>query len=335
MKTRMRTRHAFCLLLAAACAGVEEEGPPPPETFREVCEPLFACACEAYLHHDVEECMALHHAEYAWMLGGAEATGMHVDLECYLSRERPVGDGCLGWDEYHALHPYDPDPSRCGECRPVYGERQVGEACLEIWGGNDCAQGLLCMGRPGKCVDPCAPAPLGERCFPPTTNCGPGHVCDYVKEVCVEAKVLGDPCTLNEECVEGLVCDFVEDGERVCVVPPPVGGSCVTAECSPEHACLFLDGTWLCQPIPEEGDLCHDHCAGELWCDYTTDTCMRWRELDEACDESMLCGKHLVCEDGTCKSGPEAGEPCDDYCALGFDCVDAVCKPEMPLVCAM
>ena len=336
MKTRMRTRHGFYVLMAVSCAA-DADGPPPLEMFREVCEPYFACTCEAYRYRDVDICMTVHRAKFAEAQGAAEAVGLHTDLECYLSQERPGEDRCLGLSEFKALHPDEPDPrepNRCGECQAVYGELQAGDACLPYPGGSDCAQGLLCRGDPGTCVDPCNPTPLGERCWFGTTICGPGRVCDFDEEICVELKGLGEPCSLKE-CADGFVCDFVEEGELACVVPPALGASCETAECSPEHECIFVDGSRTCRTIPGEGEPCEVRCVGDLWCDYKTKICMRWRELGDPCDESMICAVGLTCDGGTCKSAPGTGEPCDEDCALGLECVDAVCTPETPLICVM
>jgi len=336
MITTKRLRHVLGSLLVTACAG-ESADPPPREAFLEVCAPYFACDCETYRYRDVETCMTNHHVEFAQTLGEADAIGGHADLDCYFSRARPGEDMCLGEGEYHALHPLEPsprEPTRCGECQTVYGEQEVGEPCLSISRGSDCAQGLLCEGQPGACVDPCTPTPLGEPCYFGTTSCGPGRVCDHHEGVCREFSEIGEPCALNE-CAEGLYCEYSATGDNTCAAAAGLDDSCATTECLPTLECLYIDGSPRCRPIPGEGEHCEDRCAGDLFCNYLMGSCMRWGELGEPCDAPRRCARGLVCESGACASAPGASEPCDEICELGFKCVDAVCTPEKPRICVM
>jgi hypothetical protein len=331
MTLRIRGVSALVMMMTA-CAG--EPGPPALETFREVCAPYFACDCEDFWFRDVEGCMEYHHAAFAEAMGAARAAGLRSDLECYIDSERPGEDRCLGHTAYHDLHPLESprEPNRCGECQAVFGERQVGEPCLEISvTGSDCAQGLLCQGAPGVCVDPCTPIAVGERCFFGTTICGPGRYCDHDREVCLELAGVGGPCTFNDECVEGLVCG----PDDLCVAAAGAGEACDRVDCQAGLACVPVDGLWVCGAVPGEGEPCGASfsCAEGLFCGYPTNVCERYSESGGSCAGSMRCAEGLDCESEVCRSAPGEGEPCEVACELGFECEDAVCVREVPLLC--
>lgn len=323
------------LLLLASCAS-EPVAPPSREAFHELCAPYFACSCDIYWYPDVEACMTYRHAEWAELLGSAEAAGLHTDLECYIRSERPDDDRCLGATEYYKLHPDDlgsEPPNDCGQCQYVYGGQQVGEECQQLtrW-ASDCAQGLLCAGagsRVGVCVDPCAPAQLNEFCDSGAANCGPDLVCDYDAEVCREFAGPGESC-LDNKCAEGLWC---HQYLRFCLEPVGLDEECDAVDCQAGLACMIVDTVERCRPIPQEGEHCDGVCVDDLRCEYSTHTCMRWGQPGEPCDDAALCAEGLVCADGACEVGPAEGEPCDRVCALGLECDEGVCEPERPQIC--
>lgn len=329
----MKIRQVSGLIIGiAGCAA--EAGPPEVEAFREVCAPIFACACEDYWYRDLEGCMGYHHARFAEVLGAAEAAGLHADLECYVASNVRDAAGCLSSSEHQALHPWRPppqDPNRCGECQEVYGERQVGEACqpLASSGGSDCAQGLLCMNDTRVCVDPCAPAAAGEVCRFGTTSCAPGSFCDHQLEVCREFGWLMEPCGWSEECMPGLVCG----PEALCVMGAGMGEDCGVLDCRGGLECLFVDPGWMCGPTPGEGAWCDDECAEGLYCAYPRRECTRWREAGEACGGPLRCADGLACVAEVCRPAPGEGEPCEGTCALGYECVEEVCVRESPMIC--
>lgn len=334
MNNTLLRRALFSLLIASACADeLPAPEPPQPEAFRELCAPYFACECEAHQYPDLETCMTYHHAMFAELHGKAEALGLHTDLECYLELTRVPEDRCLTPSEDRLLHPYEPslgEPTSCGECQPMYGERQVGEPCLPFghMEGSDCAQGLLCEGTPGVCIDPCAPTPVGQSCAGPAF-CGPGRFCSYPDEICQERAGLGESCFRND-CVEGLVC---ERFGHYCIVPAGVDEQCNSTECQPELECVPNGGGWICRPISGRGELCESRCDEDSWCDEWDYICRRWRELDEPCEGNEGCAAGLACVFGTCRPPPGPGEPCDYTCELRHKCEDGICVAEEPLIC--
>lgn len=322
------------MFVMSACAA-EPAVLPAPEEFREVCAPYFACACEVHQFSDLNACMTYHHAAFAEVLGAAEAAGLHADLECYRARERPGEDMCLGSSAYNELHPYeDPrEPSLCGECQPVYGEREVGEACVRVAaGGSDCAQGLVCADGPTDvCIDPCAPTPVGEPCWFGVSSCGPGRYCDIEAEVCRAEAQLEQSC-LATDCAEGLVCDR---GSDYCVMPAALDEPCNTRDCEDGLVCLHLEFMMVCRTIPGEGEYCEGDCRKGLACDRATHLCIVPGEPGAACASEEQCRLELLCTDGTCQTRPGEGEVCEYYCEAGLECHEDVCVREPPRICLL
>lgn len=328
-------RHALLSVLAASSCADELPDPEPltPEVFHELCAPHFACECAVHQYPDLDTCMTLHHAMFAEIRGTAEALGLRSDLACYLDRERVPEDRCLTPSEHRLLHPDEPLPDEltsCGVCQPMYGEQQVGDPCLDFGTlrGSDCAQGLLCDGYPGVCVDPCAPTPVGESCSGPAM-CGPGRFCSFDDEICRELAVAGESC-FRSRCAEGLVCERYGD---YCTVPASVDEPCNSIECQPDLECVFIGGGRICRPISGRGGLCESRCTGDNWCDESDNICRRWLELGEPCESSAGCVSGLACVFGTCRPPPGPGEPCEYTCELRHECEDGVCVAEEPLIC--
>lgn len=326
----MRLRLSLLSVLILGCAS-EPTQPPPREAFAEMCAPYFACTCDEHVYADLDACTTLHHARFAELFAAAEALGLHSDLECYRELEHPGEDVCLGPSAYHELHPLaEPrEPSRCGECQPVYGEQQVGEPCTRVpAGGSDCAQGLLCMdGATGVCVDPCAPTPVGEPCWYGATICGEGRYCDSAAEVCRQAAGPGESCFASE-CAEGLVC---RDG-KYCIRPAGVDEPCNVTACADGLECLHLEEGMLCRPPPGEGEYCEGTCADGLGC--SDNLCVRRGDVGAACDGEAGCLVELLCVEGGCQAPPGEGEPCHaGGCGFGLECEDEVCVAEPARIC--
>ncbi len=345
----MRRLLAATSLLLISCADGATT-PPDLEAFRGLCEPFFACDCDAYRYRDVDACMAEQHAGFAQYHGMAAATGLHADLECYLDREQTDTKDCLGSTDYHAQHPEEPPPrelSRCGVCQTVFGDKQPGAACLQLdYAASDCAQGLLCLGDPGVCVDPCAPTPIGERCYSNASTCGPGRFCethcepdrdcDADEEVCRALAGPGEPCSWRS-CMEGLICHQEDD---VCVPAGAVDERCEDIDCQPGLECVFFVEpdehglqSWKCRPPGDEGEPCDVSCKDGLYCQSLKKRCTRWSERGEPCDDLHACAAGLICASGTCQPSPGLGEPCVGTCEIGLDCVEGACEHEKPLAC--
>lgn len=115
----------------------------------------------------------------------AARAGLQVDRVCHArSLGEEEGEEAPWLDE-----PVPREITRCGECPILFGALAVGEPCQGHPGGSDCGRGSVCAGLPdGQCVDPCAPAPAGARCYVYETGCAPGWVCDPWLERCRAAQ---------------------------------------------------------------------------------------------------------------------------------------------------
>lgn len=217
-----------------------------------------------------------------------------------------------------------------------------GERC-NISAPRRCEEGLECL------VQICtAPLPEGAPCDLDGLACGPGLVC--TGGVCEPLSGLGESCTSDGHCEEGLRC-----GETTLCEPlPRTGEPCVEGDrcatpcdvCRPEGAARDL----RCGPRGGEGEPCsgHDHCrlgfyceGGEGVCLPTLPTggacteneqcddrtafcdggrCARLGRVGEDCDGPFTCEDGLYCAGGECRAGEE-GDPCGD----DFDCMSYVC----------
>lgn len=150
-------------------------------------------------------------------------------------------------------------------CREIPG---LGQPCaLGRYGPVVCGEGFACF--QGVCVpiptagEPCAQGPDG---FP---VCAEGLGCDFRNDgtsVCAKPKGLGDNCTNDSMCSEGLFCDY---NVSLCRERKKRGEACsYDAQCGENLTCLAQQvglGT-TCEPVPGLGETCADRCQDGLVC---------------------------------------------------------------------
>ncbi len=161
---------------------------------------------------------------------------------------------------------------------------QEGEACaLGVYGPFLCAEGLgcRCVGEgPGCRERACAPLPgLGEACSQ-DARCVEGLGCRFGEDgenTCVERVAPGEACTNDSECAAGAYCDF---GALRCRAILPVGAACRDGnECGGAGTCAPDEAEgFACAPRPGPGDACFLECSAGA-CETV--------ELDAACGAAI------------------------------------------------
>lgn len=181
-----------------------------------------------------------------------------------------------------------------GVCAAAAGQD---EPCTE---GTRCTAGLACRLETGVC----GPVPgQGEACALAEQGpflCGEGLGCvtgDAIRETtCEPLPTLGQTCTIDSRCGDGLGCDFAETGS-FCVERRGAGGACQTdATCQAGHYCEF--STLECTPFAAAG---------------------------APCEDGNECGPGSTCAPVSpsafaCAPSPAVGEPCFLGCAAGAYC---------------
>jgi enediyne biosynthesis protein E4 len=223
------------------------------------------------------------------------------------------------------------DPLECeagtscvvGECDPETGEcvgteLEDGTAC-----DNPCVRDGRC--REGEC--------RGIPVFCAAPACQTGGTCDPVVGCRFTPKPDGEPCSDQDICTTGDVC---QDGE--CVGVPAICGAedpCQVAFCDSQTgcgttpledgtACEFPDDLCVksaeCQAgrcTPTDVVVCEQKaCMVSNQCDPDLGLCMPTFEEDGArCDDGNLCTEDGTCQDRNCRGGapiPWTGTPCSD-----------------------
>jgi hypothetical protein len=138
----------------------------------------------------------------------------------------------------------------------------------------------------------------------------------------------GGACTSSYECDSNAICENPVCGAQCCegtCGPPRVDPGCSALElagageaCDRHADCeigLYCETDRRCTRLPdEEGERCLFGCAtGDLWCDVTSETCIRFAGIGDSCDGSTnRCDDaYAFCQAGTCVARPGVGEPCD------------------------
>ena len=139
----------------------------------------------------------------------------------------------------------------------------------------------------------------------------------------------GDPCTLNDKCVDGACVSGVgqqcDDGNSCTSDSCQQDGSCLNApadgDCDDGNACTDGDACVAGECVGgapldcDDGNLCtSESCSVATGCVYTMN--------DNPCDDGDLCTTQDACHLGQCASGGELN--CDD----GNLCTDDSCSPE-------
>jgi len=355
---------AAATLALTACSGDDKGdsatgGDLQTAEFQGECDGLFSCPCEDHGYGDAATCAEVHAVEWAGIEASAAGAGLTADLACYTSSLPFTAYACKTFAEVEDAV----DPDACTYCQFAHGDRAKGEPCVAYdYEMSDCAQGLRCsFGKDATCVDPCAPAGLGESCE--VLSCDVGLGCDYDTDTCVAAGGEGEPCLGDPPCDAGLVCDIelnlctpgATEGKScavkecveglvctldttTCAKPAGPGEPCGNVTCVDGYTCSWLEE--LCVPPGADGESCTDRpCIDGLACAPDTELCGPLPGEGEPC--IGLCAAGLFCNflevPEVCVVLPGAGEPCliDNYCADGLVCDYAsnTCGEVPPLVC--
>lgn len=148
---------------------------------------------------------------------------------------------------------------------------------------------------------------VGEECTAGSEyECGEGLQCAQYFEalgICVEAQPVAGLCFQDEDCQDGLYCDYTTG---TCAAGSDVGGPCAYAD--PEN------------PVPGTET---QRCKVELSCDPASNTCVDYCAAGAECATEFDCPEGLECIVGRCGTpGPE-GAPC----FTGTDCQSEQCDP--------
>ena len=143
---------------------------------------------------------------------------------------------------------------------------------------------------------------------------------------------LGEDCTQELGCKEGLECQSVSDTENKCKVS--TGYECSeNNDCINDHECRKgnneEDTPKTCIELPGFNELCVDHCKTGLECQSVSDTENKCKvSTGYECSENNDCINDHECRKGnneedtpkTCIELPDLNEPCVDHCKTGLVC---------------
>lgn len=288
----MRLVGGSLMLLLAACPGPQvidagvDAG--PMYTVVETCDVLAQAQCDLYarcyaaFNRDApDDCRSLQQsrclAEYEALKGSFENDLVKIDPQQVLTCEqRMKGSACPpsfppNYFSF-AAHPF----SDCGwQTGLLIGKVKSGETCDNA---IECAPGVVCV--------------------------KPGGVC---KGTCSSFSQENEPCAFG--CAAGLRCDDngtdMDPNDDLCKPVKLLNEACkASSECSPELVCNVT-----CRPRGKENEACRfdadrlSTCDPGLACDVVpyvdgeVGTCVRPKELFEACRFHWSCKPGLVCAD--------------------------------------
>lgn len=204
-----------------------------------------------------------------------------------------------------------PNSNPCDPNEMFRGRQEVGEECDGPW---ECKDGLRCVdfGISGVCG---LRAREGENCFA-DDECAEGLVCDWAAGTCAEGALSGESCAFADpnfplpgtetiRCAAGLNCD-------------PVTNVCLGGFCAPGSPCGDISADSDC---PE-----NYFCVGNF---ATPPTCQRPGSVGAPCSKGSDCDSSFCDPFGeTCAALLDTGEPCTDNteCESGF-CSGTLCNP--------
>lgn len=130
----------------------------------------------------------------------------------------------------------------------------VGGPCGQLF---ECAEGLACLVNPSTFANECGlPGTEGNPCLAGVGRnvCQDHLFCDTSTSpaTCRRRRVLGEICTDDLACVDGLLCLDDGAGTRTCRTPPGLGEAC-SGTCSDGLGCAWTGYDGQCRP-----SLCND-----------------------------------------------------------------------------
>lgn len=268
------------------------------------CDRMFDCTCtQGRRFDDRASCEARIGERVAVLQQELEANDLRYDETCLGALVDVLDD--TGCDPAPAGGDDDDDCE--ATCTPLFGDQPLGEPCVDLTFGSDCAKGLECQYDCDevdcfeRCVDPC-----GGVCG----RCAEDERCATESRECVKLPGIGESCS-EYGCAPGGVCRFDEVGSR-CVALPGEGDSCTqVGVCAEGLRCVGdpTTGESACAPLPGQGEPCTGH---------------------SQCTTGY-------CPAGFCDTLPEAGESCagTSACAPGLQCnfETLVCEDADAAVC--
>lgn len=171
---------------------------------------------------------------------------------------------------------------------PRFALKQLGQACMNTFGFDDCEPDAFCDVNSGRCV---ATLAAGITCNS-SRQCGVGLACSGSSGpiACQRLPHVGEHCT--GQCSEvGTYCN----AQGVCANKAHVGGSCSQGEmCDPFSDCDFNTG--LCKQGPGLGESCFSGVcfAAGTFCNPSTQVC------ETQVDEGEHCSFNDQCTTGIC-----------------------------------
>lgn len=206
---------------------------------------------------------------------------------------------CEAFDSYgygYGRGPGLPEGGLCSvvnSCQPenwISGLVQEGAPCNPDVDFQECQDGLKCSGEQGSAV--CVRAgDAGDRCIT-QDDCSSGSYCDIESGECTPRCGEAAPCSGDDECGTGLVCEYDDWANDYFCAPDQRAE--VGQECDDGDDC--------------KSGRCAEFEAGEL--------CVA------TCSDSSNCESHQFCNEGACYPKVET----DDYCSG-----DESCKNESDL----
>lgn len=206
----------------------------------------------------------------------------------------------------------------------------------------DCSFFFLC--DPGERCDldasPPTCVPFEQDCTQPEQECAMGEICDPRRRVCIPPREFGEPCTFDEECVEGARCfeasalgiELPAGTQEFGVCSAPC---CSHADC-PDGTVCWAPGTGargclppsVAPPAAEAPCGSHDDCPAPQLCrarNSSAGTGTRWATTCAAPDgfSDGFCLANSNCFGNLC-----LGFGCAEPCRTSADCGrDSYCTP--------
>lgn len=288
------------LALVSGCSGGDDGGGDTegatPASFEQACAGLFSCACEDFGFPSQKACVDAYAFDWGTFESQVKAAGLTPDADCFASQLPYPAFGCVTPEEVADAG------LACELCQYGYGKLGPGAPCTYVSERvSDCAQGLVCpKSGSAVCIDPCAPAAVGESCG-------------------------------LQPCADGLHCDLAT---LTCAVRPTLGQSCDTVPCKEPYGCFG----GVCTETSGIDEDCFAHlCDPVLVCDTYGGICVLPGKDGDECN-THPCAVDFVCQpdDLLCKALPTLGQTCTGECASGFECDTEIhlCVHGSPLICA-
>lgn len=189
--------------------------------------------------------------------------------------ERSQQCGAQGYCMDNACAPLPGEGTACGDgvyCAAGLACSVSTGLCAPIPGlGEECALGelgpLVCADGLGCADGLCGPLPGVDQECVGQNQCAEGLGCDFLPtgSICSQPSGAGGACTNDSMCTSGLYCDV---GSLICTPYEAAGAECTDGnECGPGHTCMLEAGSATCVDPPGEGESCFLECADGLLCE--------------------------------------------------------------------